>query len=606
MSSNNDDNSVDEIHGQPDIVVTSNNDSTYTSQHPTEEEPDSHLIEGYTPLSFNMNDMIDMNDNDEGEMHGGEFANSGYYHIMGVGASPKRINGIKDHALGYSMGRDHDSDNNEHDSDSSFEIQNQNTTDDATNLDVPVDFLSLAEQALRGLEDDHRATLELSTSHNTEIHDTNAAYIPGANEINTTSNASPLTITNNDQLNEGEEALTTDFTKMFPPLEETTSETVSISTTSNVAINVNAVQKAMNSIRLKSPQLATALDAGALSSFSTSSTALQTSFRSVIDLTSKSIQSMESQSLSSHAVIPNGPLAAFRRSTPKAKSASANLSRSATLSEAVLRLWPLISFRRRMRAIGAGQQKVHNEEKYSKILTIHILGCDHVECSSEEILRKAFGPFARWLSAALQSGVLTVHTPSADTSQSVIDSLLIEVSGPNVPDWILDRKINLLPTSSSGLGGLVAATAIFNQREYHEQKRDNLADMAIAYNAGIWGYDSWKPTLSFMCQSEDYSSYACIPFVVTAYTIEECEDDAEVIAEIAEGKQNEPHRMRSSEHQDMVFAHQIWAPEPNQFSSRVERKTASVPRQYYENGAWQAWLLGPSTVTTSATNHNNP
>ena len=310
---------------------------------------------------------------------------------------------------------------------------------------------------------------------------------------------------------------------------------------------------------------------------------------------------MERQNINNHAIIPSGPLAAFRRSTPKAKSASANLSRSATLAEAVLRLWPLINFRRRMRVMGFGELKSQHETKHSKTLTIHILGCDRVECSSEETLRKSVGPFARWMSAAIQSGVLSTMQTSSAGSAPEINSLVLEISGPNVPDWILSREINLLP-SSSELGGLVSATAVFHQREYHEQNPDEAGsamltpDLAVAFNAGIWGYDSWKPTLSYMCQSESNDSYACIPFIITAYTIEECEDDAEVVAEVAE--EAVAKRMKSSKHDSAVLAHQLWAPESNPFSSRIERKTASVPRKYYENNAWQAWLLGPSTSPT--------
>ena len=250
--------------------------------------------------------------------------------------------------------------------------------------------------------------------------------------------------------------------------------------------------------------------------------------------------------------------------------------------------------------MGFGELESQYETKYSKTLTIHILGCDRVECSSEETLRKSVGPFARWISAALQSGVLSTMQTSSSGSAPDIDSLVLEISGPNVPDWILSREINLLPSSSES-GGLVSATAVFHQREYHEQNASEASamlppDLAVAFNAGIWGYDSWKPTLSFMCQSEGNDSYACTPFVITAYTIEECEDDAEVVSEVA--AEVVAQRMRSSKHEKTVLAHQLWAPESNPFSSRIERKTASVPRKYYENNAWQAWLLGPSTSAT--------
>eukprot|EP00986_Skeletonema_menzelii_P002018 scaffold555_cov158-Skeletonema_menzelii.AAC.15 len=546
-------NNGDDLDQYPDDAGRSINLSTSMSPSQPDEEPESHFMEGYTPLNFNMNDMISMNDDSESdgetEMNGEEYANNGYYHMLG--APPKRINGVKHHAMGYSVGHDdHENNNNEDDNDSaSFEIQNTADTT-SSDLEIPIDFLSLAEQALRGLEDEHRTTLELSSAHIPTIGDADTRPIPKDDEVVAASIPPPSTHTIA-QVNEGgDEKMTTNFESIFPPLEDIAS--VEVSKLEPKPMDVNAIQKAMHSIRLKSPQLANTLDAGASSSFSPSSTVLQTSLGSVINFTSQSIQSMERQNINNHAIIPAGPLAAFRRSTPKAKSASANLSRSATLSEAVL-----------------------------------------------QTLRKSVGPFARWMSAALQSGVLTTMQTSSAGSAPEINSLVLEISGPNVPDWILSREINLLP--SSELGGLVSATAVFHQREYHEQTLDEgsvvlTPDLAVAFNAGIWGYDSWKPTLSFMCQSESNDSYACIPFIITAYTIEECEDDAEVIAEVAE--EAAVKRMQSSKHDNAVCAHQLWAPESNPFSSRIERKTASVPRKYYENNAWQAWLLGPSTSAT--------
>ena len=574
MSLNNDNNPLEEIRPPTNDDAGGSNNNLST-QHATD-EPESHFMEGYTLMPVN-NDDSDGDDYNYTEMNGEEFSNNGYYHMLE--APPKRVNGVKDHAMGYSMGHHENSDD-----DDSVSFENQNATDTTSSeLHIPDDFLILAEQALRGLEDEHRETLELSSAHIPTINgDTVARPILVDGESVATSIPPPI----NDATEVNEELggnITTGFERVFPPLEAAASEPMA-NTPEQTPMDVNAIQKAMQSIRLKSPQLAITLDAGASSSFSPSSAALQTSLGSVINFTCQSIQSMERQNINKHAIVPTGPLVSFRRSTTKAKSASANLSRSATLSEAVLRLWPLISFRRRMRVMGSGEQKS------SKTLTIHILGCDRVECSSEETLRKSVGPFARWMSAVLQSGVLS----AMQTSSIEIDSLVIEISGPNVPDWILCREINLL-SSSSESGGLVSATAVFRQREYHENMDEAgvTPDLAIAFNAGLWGYDSWKPTLSCMCNSLGNGSYTCTLFVITAYTIEECEDDAEVVSEVAE--EVVAKRMHSSKHDNAILAHQLWAPEPNPFSSRIERKTASVPRKYYENKAWQAWLLGPST-----------
>jgi len=68
---------------------------------------------------------------------------------------------------------------------------------------------------------------------------------------------------------------------------------------------------------------------------------------------------------------------------------------------------------------------------------------------------------------------------------------------------------------------------------------------------------------------------SAIPFVITAYTVQEAEDDTEVVAANAK-------------------ACCLWSAEINPFGSRKKRETASAAhgREYRENGAWQAWRLG--------------
>ena len=102
--------------------------------------------------------------------------------------------------------------------------------------------------------------------------------------------------------------------------------------------------------------------------------------------------------------------------------------------------------------------------------------------------------------------------------------------------------------------------------------------MAIAFNAGIWGYDLWKPTLAALCRF-----HRPVPFVVTAYTVQEAEEDAEVIVEVV-----------GVDRSGTVDGMCLWKVEVNPFGSRKERKTSTAPkeRQYFENNSWQAWLLG--------------
>lgn len=617
--------------------------------------PSSHFMEGYTPLNFNMNALVIMDDDDDddesnideddnvannggGDMDGDMFAN-GYYHMMG--APPKRLNGVKDHVIRSarlphphgeeeyvaSSGADDGSDSSRGHGDA-----DAGSAESGSGGIVPDDFRLLAEQALRGLEIEHSSTLDvipgsIIASSTPKTENKNAAMELSDFETCFASFDEKQNDGPNIQVDEQISIDSEQVPKEKPDASVKETKPAALpkiqlkdpKPLKSGSMNVNAIQNAMKSIRLKSPQLATTLDAGGSSSFSSAAAHVATdeALVAIINSTSQAIEKSRQpqDQLTSHSIIPAGPLAAFRRTTPKAQTASSNLTRSGTLSEAVLRLWPLICFRRRMRSMGLGgsSRKTNQTDPYSKTLTIHILGCDGVECSSEELVHKSVGSFVRWMDAALRSGAFGSDASpekvvSVAQSTGIINSLLIEFSGPNMPNALLGKAVDLLSQSKTQSGGLglVSAKAIFQQREYHERPSGNTdampeADIAIAFNAGIWGYDSWKPTLAYMCSAKSESNDDGINgsnsgigktlFIITAYTVEECEDDAEVVAEVVEEAASE---RSSSPANKGPIARQLWAPESNPFSSRLERKTASAPpgRKYFENGAWQAWLLG--------------
>jgi hypothetical protein len=232
-----------------------------------------------------------------------------------------------------------------------------------------------------------------------------------------------------------------------------------------------------------------------------------------------------------HPIIPKAPLSAFVRQSSKAISATANLSRSATLAEAVHRLSCLGSER----------------------LVIHIVGADHVECDH---LQTTFGPLVRWI-GALENSPKHIN---------------IHLIGPNVSAEAAKRPpADLLPKSTSRL---VSASATCHESVYHEWiQQHHRPDVAAAFNAGIWGYNEWVPTIKALCESSNE-----VPFVATSYSIQECEDDADVIEQAA---------------QDST-AQCLWKAEVNPFGSKQDRETvtAVAGRVYRENAAWQAWRFG--------------
>jgi len=242
-----------------------------------------------------------------------------------------------------------------------------------------------------------------------------------------------------------------------------------------------------------------------------------------------------------HPIIPSMPLAAFayHKNSPKAVNATNNLSRCATIAEALRRLDLL-----------RGQE----------CFRIDVVGCDHVECASPERIRKVFDPIIRWIGAYSEAP----------------KQLQLCLVGPNVP-----RQVEGVLDFQDQLGRLEKATAVCSTvvyEDFHAESTDRLPDLAIAFNAGIWGYKEWKTTIRFLADLRKR-----IPFVATAYTLQEAEDDAAEIQEC----------LGTMWDKETVKSACLWDAEFNAFRSKQERETQSAApgRRYRENAAWQAWRL---------------
>jgi len=250
-----------------------------------------------------------------------------------------------------------------------------------------------------------------------------------------------------------------------------------------------------------------------------------------------------------HAIIPQTSLSAFRKRTNKAVNATANLTRAACIAEALHRLDLL---------------------KSQDTLCIHVIGCDHVECQSVERTRHYFGFLARWIAAHAESP----------------RHLQLCLVGPNVPAAAAALEpIDLLatPTGRSKHSRLETAVVTSHVGLYNEWmvEQSRPVDLAIAFNAGVWGYDTWAPTFEFLAGRQQ-----SIPFVVTAYTIQEAQDDFDVVQDIVAASV-----LASAGQAATDFL--LWKPQVNVLASKRIRETvtAVAGREYRENGAWQAWRL---------------
>lgn len=120
-----------------------------------------------------------------------------------------------------------------------------------------------------------------------------------------------------------------------------------------------------------------------------------------------------------------------------------------------------------------------------------------------------------------------------------------------------------------------------------------LPDLLILFNAGLWGYQSWVPTLELLFSNTVFSNsqvtVKSFPrIVVTSYTFEESEDDYDTMFENFQRLQ----QLLPPEERCLNLRWH-WDCELNPHASTVSLVRATNPegRPYYENAAWQCVSL---------------
>jgi cellobiose-specific phosphotransferase system component IIB len=172
-------------------------------------------------------------------------------------------------------------------------------------------------------------------------------------------------------------------------------------------------------------------------------------------------------------------------------------------------------------------------------IVLHILGCDDKEQIDVEAL-----------SSALIDASINIYR---------VDLYLI---GPHMkPHNAASTKTSNIIVEASSINGL-----------YHEVNLEILPPPHVVciFNGGLWGYDSWVPTLQLLRTRKQ------VYFAVTSYTIQEAEDDFDTLA-VNFGD-------------DIEY---LWEPEHNPFASTVAltRQTQPDNRPYFDNFAWQCFKI---------------
>lgn len=161
------------------------------------------------------------------------------------------------------------------------------------------------------------------------------------------------------------------------------------------------------------------------------------------------------------------------------------------------------------------------------------------------------------------------------------------------------QNSTLSPPPPPPPAGKLAVKLRYNSGLYHDVSELFPAPTALfLFNAGLWGYDDWEPTLEHVlgCSGsgaagghgchEDGDDLDRPPVIVTSYCPEEASDDTETIQRVV---LEADERCKCSIDLDGGLEW-LWKPEVNPHRSLVPRETRCgvEGRVLFENQSWQA------------------
>lgn len=232
------------------------------------------------------------------------------------------------------------------------------------------------------------------------------------------------------------------------------------------------------------------------------------------------------------------------------------------------------------------------EKAIPEELVIHVLGADEKELPSLE----SVGFCAKWkpflLRAACQ-GVTRIRFlfigpnmmrtwDGLNVSFDYVEEVCRDHGGGSSSDSTVDLDTSITLH-------IIVDVSCELYHDYLGKHASDLPFIAIAFNAGIWGYDAWLPSLSSLFSGwHNGNSNATKKgyLVITSYTLEESEDDYDTVKACY----------------DQVIGDDrlcwLWDCEknPNNCLMQIERKSlqsaaASRDRSYHENNFWQCVSL---------------
>lgn len=180
-------------------------------------------------------------------------------------------------------------------------------------------------------------------------------------------------------------------------------------------------------------------------------------------------------------------------------------------------------------------------------LVVHVIGADFREGTSFEQTKHVFHHFFQQI-------------PKTIDQCSTVQLALI---GPNVPGAL--HRCSRRYDDDKVAQQIEYFVGVWE--EYASSPTFRPADCSFCFNAGIWGYDAWLPSIQHLVVE------CSQPVVITSYNELEAMDDYETL-------------LSSSQHQQL-FAW-AWKPVANPNASATIRPSRSIPGRFLaENAYWQ-------------------
>lgn len=170
---------------------------------------------------------------------------------------------------------------------------------------------------------------------------------------------------------------------------------------------------------------------------------------------------------------------------------------------------------------------------------------------------------------------------STTAAAAAFTRLEVGVIGPALKSLVEDSAIDFC------LENRLDCHVFSSDMLYHEHLAAHSSspapDLLVMFNAGLWGYDSWIPTLEAIGYTPG------LTVLVTSYTVLEAEDDFDTIDRYCNGLA----RGGGCGGVGAGGVEWLWEEERNPHAGTevINRSSAAPGSEYRDNGAWQCFRI---------------